>query len=110
MSFDLQLTDLRALVTGGTRGIGAAVVNALDDAGAHVVATARSNPSKDDKRVRVVTADLATAEGCAATARVALQLLGGIDILINTLGGSSAPAGGFAALDDGEWFKELNQI
>jgi NAD(P)-dependent dehydrogenase (short-subunit alcohol dehydrogenase family) len=109
MSFDLQLTDLRALVTGGTRGIGAAVVNALDDAGAHVVATARSNPSRDDKRVRVVTADLATAEGCAATARVALQLLGGIDILINTLGGSSAPAGGFAALDDSEWFKELNQ-
>jgi NAD(P)-dependent dehydrogenase (short-subunit alcohol dehydrogenase family) len=109
MSFNLELTDLRALVTGGTRGSGAAVVNALDDAGAHVVATARSNPSRDDKRVRVVTADLATAEGCAATARVALQLLGGIDILINTLGGSSAPAGGFAALDDSEWFKELNQ-
>jgi NAD(P)-dependent dehydrogenase (short-subunit alcohol dehydrogenase family) len=109
MSFDLQLTNLRALVTGGTRGIGAAVVNALVDAGANVVATARSNPSKADKRVRVVTADLATAEGCAATATAALQLLGGIDILINTLGGSSAPAGGFAALDDSEWFKELNQ-
>jgi NAD(P)-dependent dehydrogenase (short-subunit alcohol dehydrogenase family) len=46
MSFDLQLTNLRALVTGGTRGIGAAVVNALVDAGANVVATARSNPSK----------------------------------------------------------------
>src|SRR6202035_1531224 len=66
-------------------------------------------PSKDDKRVRVVTADLSTAEGCAATARVALQLLGGIDILINTLGGSSAPGGGFAALDDAEWSKELAQ-
>jgi NAD(P)-dependent dehydrogenase (short-subunit alcohol dehydrogenase family) len=109
MSFDLQLTNLRALVTGGTRGIGAAVVNALDHAGANVVAAARSNPSKADQRVRVVTADLATVEGCAATARTALQLLGGIDILINTLGGSSAPAGGFAALDDGEWFKELNK-
>ena len=109
MSFDLQLTNLRALVTGGTRGIGAAVVSALVDAGANVVATARSSPSKADARVRVVTADLATAEGCAATARAALRLLGGIDILINTLGGSSAPAGGFAALDDSEWFKELNQ-
>jgi NAD(P)-dependent dehydrogenase (short-subunit alcohol dehydrogenase family) len=109
MSFDLQLTNLRALVTGGTRGIGAAVVNALVDAGANVVATARSNPAKAVGRVHVVTADLATAEGCAATARAALQILGGIDILINTLGGSSAPAGGFAALDDSEWFKELNQ-
>jgi NAD(P)-dependent dehydrogenase (short-subunit alcohol dehydrogenase family) len=33
---------------------------------------------------------------------------GGVDILINSLGGSSAPAGGFAALDDAAWFDELN--
>jgi NAD(P)-dependent dehydrogenase (short-subunit alcohol dehydrogenase family) len=38
-----------------------------------------------------------------------LQQLGGIDILVNVLGGSSAPGGGFAALDDEEWSKELNQ-
>jgi len=38
-----------------------------------------------------------------------LQQLGGIDILVNVLGGSSAPGGGFAALDDTEWSKELNQ-
>jgi NAD(P)-dependent dehydrogenase (short-subunit alcohol dehydrogenase family) len=38
-----------------------------------------------------------------------LQQLGGIDILINVLGGSGAPAGGFAALDDEEWSKELDQ-
>jgi len=35
--------------------------------------------------------------------------LGGIDILVNVLGGSSAPGGGFAALDDTQWAKELNQ-
>ncbi len=35
--------------------------------------------------------------------------MGGIDILVNVLGGSSAPAGGFAALDDAQWSKELNQ-
>lgn len=109
ISFDLGLANRRALVTGGTRGIGAAVVEALLDCGAKVVAAARSIPAKADGRVHVVTADLATAEGCAATARAALELLGGIDILINTVGGSSAPAGGFAALDDIEWFKELNQ-
>ncbi|WP_146751223.1 SDR family NAD(P)-dependent oxidoreductase, partial [Pseudomonas aeruginosa] len=38
-----------------------------------------------------------------------LEQLGGIDILVNALGGSSAPGGGFAALGDTEWSKELNQ-
>jgi NADP-dependent 3-hydroxy acid dehydrogenase YdfG len=38
-----------------------------------------------------------------------LQQLGGVDILVNVLGGSSAPGGGFAALDDMEWSKEPNQ-
>lgn len=34
--------------------------------------------------------------------------LGGLDILVNVLGGSSAPSGGFAALTDEEWDKEFN--
>jgi NAD(P)-dependent dehydrogenase (short-subunit alcohol dehydrogenase family) len=59
--------------------------------------------------VRFVAADLSTADGARATAQSALQQLGGIDILVNVLGGSSAPAGGFAALDDTEWTKALNQ-
>jgi NAD(P)-dependent dehydrogenase (short-subunit alcohol dehydrogenase family) len=37
-----------------------------------------------------------------------LQHLGGIDILVNVLGGSSAPGGGFAALDDAQWSQELS--
>ncbi len=39
----------------------------------------------------------------------ALEQLGGIDIVVNVLGGSSAPAGGFAVLDDHQWSNELNQ-
>jgi NAD(P)-dependent dehydrogenase (short-subunit alcohol dehydrogenase family) len=35
--------------------------------------------------------------------------LGGVDIVVNVVGGSSAPAGGFAALDDTVWWRELNQ-
>ena len=35
--------------------------------------------------------------------------LGGLDILVHVVGGSSAPAGGFAVLDDGEWHKALDQ-
>jgi NAD(P)-dependent dehydrogenase (short-subunit alcohol dehydrogenase family) len=112
MTFDLQLRGRRALVTGGTKGVGAAVVQALLDAGVHVMAAARSVPETaygTDKEARFVAADLSTAEGAAKVAQAVLDRWGGIDILVNTLGGSSAPGGGFAALDDARWFDELNQ-
>jgi NAD(P)-dependent dehydrogenase (short-subunit alcohol dehydrogenase family) len=109
MSFDLQLDNKRALVTGGTKGVGAAVVEALRHAGAHVVATARSAPSRPIEEVHFVGADLSTPEGAAAVVRSVMQQLGGIDILVNVLGGSSAPGGGFAALGDAEWSRELDQ-
>jgi NAD(P)-dependent dehydrogenase (short-subunit alcohol dehydrogenase family) len=109
MAFDLRLAHRRALVTGGTKGVGAAVVESLRDAGAQVVATARSVPSQPAEGVRFLPADLSTADGVSAVAQSVLQLLGGIDILVNVLGGSSAPGGGFAALDDAEWSKEISQ-
>ena len=49
MSFDLELTGRRALVTAGTKGIGAAVVEVLHNAGATVVATARAIPTISQK-------------------------------------------------------------
>jgi NAD(P)-dependent dehydrogenase (short-subunit alcohol dehydrogenase family) len=109
MTFDLQLANCRALVTGGTKGVGAAVVEVLRSAGVQVVATARSAPSRPIEGVRFLAADLSTAEGASTVANSVLKQLGGIDILVNVLGGSSAPSGGFAALDDTEWSKELNQ-
>ncbi len=68
----------------------------------------RAVPDTAPDGVHYVAADLTTAEGCATAARVTLDGLGGIDILVNVLGGSSAPPGGFAALDDAEWAKEPN--
>ena len=109
MSFDLQLQGKRALVTGGTKGVGAAVVQALCDAGVQVMATARSAPTHPVEGVLYVAADVSTAEGAAEVAQAVLSQWGGVDILVNVVGGSSAPGGGFAALDDAQWFKELNQ-
>ncbi|MEG1455193.1 MAG: SDR family oxidoreductase, partial [Comamonas sp.] len=109
MSFDLQLQGRRALVTGGTKGVGAAVVQGLRAAGVQVMATARSVPAQSAEGVWHVAADLSTAQGAAEVARAVLARWGGVDILVNVLGGSSAPGGGFAALDDARWFEELNQ-
>ena len=56
-----------------------------------------------------VAADVSTVEGCAAVADAVQKQLSGLDILVHVVGGSSAPAGGFAVLDDGEWHKALDQ-
>jgi NAD(P)-dependent dehydrogenase (short-subunit alcohol dehydrogenase family) len=109
MSFDLQLEGQRALVTGGTKGVGAAVVEGLRAAGAQVMATARSAPAQSCAGVVYVAADLSTAEGAATVAQSVFERWGGVDILVNVLGGSSSPGGGFAALDDAQWVAELNQ-
>jgi len=106
--FDLELAGRRALVTGGTKGVGAAVVQVLSESGANVVTTARSLPRDVVSGVHYIAADLTTAVGCAAVAQGALAHLGAIDIIVNVLGGSQAPAGGFAALDDPEWNKEID--
>jgi NAD(P)-dependent dehydrogenase (short-subunit alcohol dehydrogenase family) len=108
VSFDLALEGRRALVTAGTRGIGAAVVAALGEAGAKVAATARQVPEQVNRDLHYVAADTTTAEGCATVAEFTLNRLGGIDIIVNVLGGSKAPAGGFAVLDDKVWLEELN--
>ncbi len=98
----------RCLVTGGTKGIGQAVAARLREGGATLLATARSRPSDLADPTYFVAADITTAEGCAAIADAVRKRLGGVDIVVHVVGGSSAPAGGFAALDDNEWQRALD--
>ena len=107
MSDFLQLQDKRALITSGTRGAGAATVALFRKLGARVLTTARSRPDAMPESM-FVAADLTTAQGCAMLAAAARERLGEIDILVHMLGGSKAPAGGFANLSDSEWVKELD--
>ncbi|MEM5298843.1 SDR family oxidoreductase [Burkholderia sp. JPY481] len=107
MTTTRELTGKRVLVTAGTKGVGRAVVELLGELGARILTTARAKPDFIPDAM-FVEADLTTPEGCATVAQAVESRLGGVDAIIHVLGGSSAPAGGFAALDETEWQKELN--
>jgi NAD(P)-dependent dehydrogenase (short-subunit alcohol dehydrogenase family) len=109
MSASLELEGRRALVTGGTKGIGAAIVARFREAGVKVMTTARVAPQHATEGVHFVAADVSTPGGCAAVADAVRRQLGGVDIVVHVVGGSGAPAGGFAVLDDTEWSKALEQ-
>ena len=104
---NLNLNGRRVLITGGSKGVGAAAVALFREEGAQVLTTARTRPA-DLPEELFVTADLTTAEGCATVADAVNDRLGGVDIIVHVLGGSSAPGGGFAALGEEEWQRELD--
>ena len=98
MSGDLELSGLRALVTGGTKGIGRAVADRLREPGATVLTSARTAPPDVSDGPGFVAADVATPEGCAIVAEAVRDLFGAPDIVVHVVGGSSAPAGGYAVV------------
>ena len=98
----------RVLVTGGTKGIGEAIVRRLLDDGAAVATTGRSALPDGQRPTLFVQADVSTADGVAHVAERVLAEWGGIDILVNCVGGSDAPSGGYRALTEAAWEKALN--
>ena len=75
-----------AVVTGASRGIGAAVAEALHGAGAHVVRMARSLGERRAERSRDLSCDVTDAAAVAARASVVLSEHGVPDILVNAAG------------------------
>src|SRR6266568_9578817 len=101
-----EFTGKRVLVTGGSKGIGEAIVNRLRRSGATVLATARTVPA-DRNPEQFIQADVSTRAGADHIIKTTFARLGGLDILINSVGGSSAPGGGVLALTDEVWQQEL---
>jgi len=112
----LSLAGRQALVVGGTSGLGAAVVRRLADAGARVLAVGRTAPdttapdatASDTTAARTILAD-ATRPGAADLIATVVREEGGLDILVQVVGGSSTPGGGHATMTDAHWDDELSR-
>jgi len=107
---DMSLNSKTAVVTGGSKGIGLAVVRALAGAGAHVVAGARQISADLDEltksgQVHAITVDLADPSGPGTLIEAAGNR---VDILVNNVGSAPARPGGFLSITDQDWNATLN--
>jgi 3-oxoacyl-[acyl-carrier protein] reductase len=95
---DLGLTGKVALVTGSSRGIGRGIATRLVEEGSDVVFSARGAEALDTAvrnatgpgRAHGVVADVTSAEGAVAVVAAAVESFGGLDIVVNNVGGSGA--------------------
>ena len=103
-----EFTSRRVLVTGGTKGMGEAIVRRFLLSGAAVATAARSPLPQGQNPSLFVQTDIGTADGVKKVVDRIQQEWQGVDILVNCLGGSEAPNGGFQALTDDDWQRALN--
>ncbi|SDS33095.1 oxidoreductase [Microlunatus soli] len=102
-----EFAGKRAVVTGGTRGIGAAVVRRLQQAGATVLTTARSAPRDAPDGVQVVEADAQSPVAAETVAAAVQDRLGGVDLLVHNVGGAR-PYRAAAEITDETWRAALD--
>lgn len=102
---DLGLAGARALIGGGSGGLGGAIAEILHAEGATIALTARPSDRLDTTAARLdslaVPADLATPDGPAGAVAAAVSAFGGLDLLVVNSGGP--PAGRFEDLDEAAW-------
>lgn len=107
MDYQNELSGKIALVTGGTKGAGKAIAERLLQAGATVITTARNAPEKENSKLHFIPSDLSKPEGAQKVVSEVLSTYGRLDILVNNLGSSATPAGGFSVLTDEDWESTL---
>jgi NAD(P)-dependent dehydrogenase (short-subunit alcohol dehydrogenase family) len=108
---DLELAGKVAVVTGASKGIGLAVVRALADEGAQVVAGARTTATLDGlDRVSAVAVDLAAPDGPGKLVQRAIDEHGRVDVLVNNVGAVRLRLDGFLGTSDDEfeWAMRMN--
>ena len=100
------LSGLRVLVTGGSRGLGAATARRFAEAGAKVLTASRSAPPKGFPAT-FIPADLASEQGVAELGQRVIDTVGGVDVLVNNAG---ATTGAMPTLErsDESWRSELD--
>lgn len=108
---DLGLEGARALVGGGSRGLGGAIATALTGEGARVALAARPSDRLDAAVGRLagavaVDTDLSTPDGPASAVERAVEALGGLDLLLVNSGGP--PPGTFEELDEAAWTRAID--
>lgn len=108
---DLGLDGARALVGGGSGGLGGAIATALTGEGARVALVARPSDRLDAAVARLagavaVDTDLSTPDGPADAVERAVAALGGLDLLLVNSGGP--PPGGFEDLDEAAWTRAID--
>jgi NAD(P)-dependent dehydrogenase (short-subunit alcohol dehydrogenase family) len=99
-----EFAGRRVLITGGSRGVGAAVARRLIDGGATVVTSARNRTDDTPKDSTFVSGDIRTADGARRLVDEAVEALGGLDVLVNNAGASRVH---FGEIPDEEWEDSL---
>jgi 3-oxoacyl-[acyl-carrier protein] reductase len=115
----IDLSGKRALVTGGSRGIGAATARLLARAGAHVIIGYRSRADAAefvvaDLRMRGVIAsahgsDISTREGAESLVAETLRVLGGLDLFVGNAGVWPAEEVPLTEMDDARWANTMRE-
>jgi len=98
-----EFAGRRALVTGGSRGIGAAIAQRLLDAGAKVAVAARNRHEQTPAGATFIKGDIRTPEGCKKIVEEAIKALGGLDILVNNAAAAKLVLPNSEAITDADW-------